>query len=349
MGGAWLLAEAAAAAAAARVRLDATVTDLFLPEAGRLSDLHRATMMRLLDRLIERIERDLRRRLAVRGDQALGDEEGLIAAPRLARAGVLRDGELAALLLRRAEEQRLGQLLALHAARDRPPPVRFLDGLPDPLAGAAADFFAADGRRRDAFHDAIPADVDLPADLQYRLVWWVTAALRDHLMRQKGLDAATADPLLAAAARDALAGYDESETLEGRAMRLARALHAAGRLDDAAIARMLAEGAVSLVVAALATRAGIAFAAAGEMVTDGTGSRLVLLLRAIDMARAPAADIVFRLAVAGGGDAGDAAAGRIEAFVALDPGEARAALLPWRLDDGYRRAIADLAQSEGAP
>jgi hypothetical protein len=112
---------------------------------------------------------------------------------------------------------------------------------------------------------------------------------------------------------------------------------------------MLAEGAVSLVVAALATRAGLAFAAAWEMVTDGTGSRLVLLLRAIDMARAPAADIVFRLAVAGGGDAGDAAAGRIEAFVALDPGEARAALLPWRLDDGYRRAIADLAQSEGAP
>jgi hypothetical protein len=351
-GGAWLLAEAASAAANARARLDVTLTDLFLPEAGRLSDLHRTTMRRLLRGLIERIERDLRARLVARGEPALAaaldEADGLVAAPRLARAGVLRDGDLAALLLRRAEERRLVQALAFHAARDHLPPPRFLDDLPEPLAGAVADFLAADGRRQDAFHDLAPAEADLPADLQYKLVWWVAAALRGHLIGEAGLAPGLVDPALAGAARDALAGYDEGETLEGRAMRLARGLHAAGRLDDEAVARMLAAGAVALAVAGLAARAGIAFASAWDMVAEADGSRLVLLLRAIDMARAPAADIVFRLAVAGGGDAGDAAAGRIEAFAAMAGEAARVALLPWRLDEGYRRAIADLSVSEVA-
>ncbi|HWL47816.1 MAG TPA: hypothetical protein VNQ31_08890, partial [Sphingomonadaceae bacterium] len=157
MGGEALLAEAAAAIPAARARLDAMMTDLFLPDAGRLSDFHRATMTRLLARLIERIERAIRGHLAAAGPPPLdgmpGVDDAPVAAPRLARAGVLRDDELTALLLRRAEEQRLGRLLASHTARDRLPPVRLVDELPDPLAAAMVDFLAVAARRHDAFHD----------------------------------------------------------------------------------------------------------------------------------------------------------------------------------------------------
>jgi hypothetical protein len=350
-----LLGKAASAAEDARLRLDTMLADLFLSTPGRLSDADRLTMTRLRDGLVGAIEDDLRARLvglleghaSAELEAALSSAAVPLAVPRLLSAGVLRDPELVAILLRRAEEHRLTLALRAAAARaasvepDPAPPLLDLL-LRDPDENIAADAMAllvADSRRFDRIADPVLARTDLPAELQHRLVWRVAAALRDPLTAQ-GLGEAAADHAIVTAATASLAAYDEGETLEGRAMTLARRLHAAAKLDDALIERAIGDARLALGVAALAVRAGIGFADAWAMFADRGGERLLVLLRAVGIARDCAASIALRLALLS--EAYDSVADRISGYEAIDTARARDALRPWRLDAAYRRAIAEL-------
>lgn len=336
-----LLSDAARASRYARERLDTATVDLFLSDDGRLRDVERVTTSHLLAKLIAAIEDEFRLRLLDKLGEAGALHEEPVAAALLDRARVLRDRELVAMLLRRTEEYRLAGALRQAAARDPDSPPPLLDRLlrsDDPaLSTGAMALLIADSRRFDRFQDPLIAFTDLPAELHHRLVWWVAAALRIPLISAQRASPSEIDQALASAALATLGGYDEGETLEGRAMLLARGLREAGRLDDATILHALGDGQVTLAVAGLALRAGIEFGAAWDMATDGYSSRLILLLRAADMERATAADFALRLV-----PDGEAVAERIGAFDGLSEAQARDALRLWRLDGAYRRAIDEI-------
>ncbi|MBA4094687.1 MAG: hypothetical protein C0489_11445 [Candidatus Accumulibacter sp.] len=354
-----LIAGARRAAWGAPERLANIVTDLFLPESPRLSDRQRATMTQLLAKLIAAIEDDLRQRLLVtlspdtpaELSASLAAGRLAIAAPILDRAGLLRDPELVRVLLRRAEEHRLVTALHLTAIAEQEAEQATEPGLVDELlqtpdaelAAAVMALLIAESRRFDRFQDPLLARTDLAAELQHALVWRVAAALRAYIVEEQRADPALADRAIAAATSGVLAGYDEGATLEARAMVLARHLHLLGTLTDKLVLRAAKEGRVTLLAAALAVRAGIDFDAAWDMLSDGEGHRLTVLLRAIDMDRSNAAELLFRLAsVAARPDAGDEVVAQLEAFEALSPDHAREEVLPWRMAEGYRRAIAEL-------
>lgn len=348
-----LLGDAVRAQAAGRDRIRLALIDLFLPDGKRLRDSERTVAANLLQRLIAAAEDDLRDRIGQHIETrdpvlatALTAGATSIAAPMMEHAGLLRDAELVALVLRRAEEHRLSVDLRVMAAGmaglTAEPPL--IDALVDDdetaVADAAMAMVVAESRRIDRFQDPVLARTDLPAEAQHRLVWRVAACLRRYMIDIGRMDPAVADREVGAAAQAVLAGYDESTTLEGRATALALLLRAAGRLDDRLVVRALTEGRVAFTVAALALRAGIEFNAAWDMLFDADGSRLAVLLRAIGMSHEAAADILFRCMPS---DAdGDAAASRIEAFMALDRRRAEETLRPWRLDATFRGAIEDL-------
>lgn len=357
-----LLADAASAERGARDRFRFAATDLFQPDRSRLRDVHRVTMLQLLDKLTRTIEDELRQwliePLAASGvpeaEAALASRQVEIARPILRRSDMLRDTELVATLLRRAEEHRIVTALRLAAARsagtdsEPSPPVldRLLHSGDPSVAAAAMGLIIADSRRFDRFHEPVLARTDLPAELQHRLVWRVAAALRVYLTTTHRLLPVIADRALATAVAHMLAGYDEGETLEGRAMLLARRLDEIGALGDDLIADAVADGAVAFAVAALSARAGIEFAPTWDMAVDAEGSRLMVLLRAIGMNRKAAADVALHIASAGGSEAEEAVAERIEAFDMLDHADAQELVRPWRLDSVYRQAITELAAGE---
>lgn len=348
-----LLGDAARAQTAGRERIRLALIDLFLPDGRRLRDIERTVAANLLHRLIATVEDDLRDRIGQRMETrdpvlatALTAGATSIATPMMEHAGLLRDSELVTMVLRRAEEHRLSVDLRVMASRMAglsadPPLLDTLVDDPDPaIADAAMAMVVAESRRIDRFQDPVLARTDLPAETQHRLIWRVAACLRRYMVDIGRLDPAVADREVSAAGQAMLAGYDESATLEGRAMALAMLLRAADRLDDVTIARALGEGRVAFTVAALALRAGVEFHIAWEIFFDAEGSRLAVLLSAIGMAHEQAADMLFRCMP---GDAdGDAAATRIEAFMALDQRRATEALRPWRLDAAFRGAIDDL-------
>lgn len=329
--------------AAARQR-SVALADLFLPEPLRLTDWQRATVRFLLDRLVRTVEDELRASLA----ESFAEEEAMhaaltsahveIAGPLLDATAALQDAELVSLLLRRAEEHRLYRSSPPNAAEGL---LRAL--IRDADAGVAAEAMAVlvgTSRRLDRFLEPVTARTELSADLQHRLVWTVAAALRLYLTSRHGIEPAQADQALAAAAAGILDSYDEGDTLESRAMRLARRLDQAGRLDDALIARFAADGSLPLLLAALSVRTGLGYSSVWEIAGAPGGRGAALLVRAGGIARDEAATILLRL-----GDYEETVAVQIGLFDSLDVEQAALALRLWGLDPAYRSAVVRLGEA----
>ncbi|HEX8191821.1 MAG TPA: DUF2336 domain-containing protein [Allosphingosinicella sp.] len=328
--------------------------DLLLPEQSRLTEWQRVTAASLLARLVGGIEDSLRAALAGR----FRSEEGLhaalssahvpIALPILERASALRDAELGTILVRRVEEHRFWKAYAagggdeylLELIRD-----------PDPdIAAEAMDLVTARSRRFDRFQEPVMGQVELPAELHHRLVWLVAAALRHYIVQQHRV--AAVDGAIEQAASALLAGYDEGGSFEARAMRLARRLHRAGRLNGQLLARLLGEGALPLFVAGAAALAALDYDAAWEVLSDPRGRGPALLLRAAGTARPDAAAILLLLNAHGrlfSGAEADATEVQLELFDALDEDDARDVLRLWQADPGYRASVARLSTRTRPP
>jgi uncharacterized protein (DUF2336 family) len=336
--------------AASRERFAIAAADLLLPERSRLSEWQRSTASALLLRLVRSIEDSLRAALVhhfVAEEAlyaALGSTNVAIALPLLERSGVLRDGELGTVLVRRVEEHRYwkenapsgGEDLLAELVRDDV----------DAIAAEAMSLILARSRRFDRFQEPLLGQTDLPAELQHRLVWMTAAALRHYMVQQHQISSGAADAAISTAASEMIAGYDEGRTLEASSMRLCRALSAAGRLEGRDLARILEKGLLPLFVAGIAVRSALDYSAAWEILSDPQGRGTALLLRACGVARPEAAAILLTLNSRGrlfSGLEGDAAAAQLDLFDATTEAAALDVLRPWQVDRGYRAAIARLS------
>ena len=331
--------------AAARERFAVAAADLLIPDSARLTEWQRLTAAALLTRLIHGIEGELRARLAARFEShealhaALSSARVPIALPILERAGVLRDGDLGNVLVRRVEEHRFwkahvpaqGSDFLFELVRDG-------DG---EVAAEAMELVIARSRRFDRFQEPDMGQVDLPAELQHKLVWLVAASLRHYIVQQHGL--AAVDGAIEEEASALVAGHDEGAILEARAMRLARRLNALGRLDDAVLVRILTGGMLPLFIAGLATLTGLDYDAAWEVIADPRGRGPAILLRAAGVGRDEAAQILLAANSHGplvSGAEGDATSAQLELYDSLDAAAAEAVLRLWRADPGYRKSVA---------
>ena len=334
--------------AAARERFAVAATDLLLPAEARLSEWQRVTAAALLGRLVRSIEDELRIRLAASFAShealhaALGSARIAIALPILERAQVLRDAELTTILVRRVEEHRFwtaaGPGRADQFLNDL---VRDADG---DVATEAMELVIARSRRFDRFQEPALGAVELPADLQHRLIWMVAAALRHYIVEQHQIEAV--DRAVEEAATALVSAYDEGRSLEALAMRLARRLDRAGRLDGSALARMIGDGVLPFFMAGLAVRCGLDLAAVWELLSDPAGRGAAVLLRAGGVERDEAAEILFALNLNGplfAASEGDAAAAQLELFDNLDAAKARDLIRLWQAHPAYRASVARIS------
>jgi hypothetical protein len=246
------------------------------------------------------------------------------------------------LLVRRVEEHRFwkaygqsgGEGLLFELVRDPD----------DALASDAMELVIARSRRFDRFQEPIIGHVDLPAELQHKLVWLVAAALRHYLVQQHRIRAI--DGAVEAAASQFIVQYDEGAGLESTASRLARRLDRADRLDGPLLTRMLAEGMLPVFISGLGVLAGLDHAAAWEILSDPRGRGPALLLRAASLAREDAAAILLLLNTRGrlfSGIEGDAAAEQLELYDSLDEASATEVLRLWQADPAYRASVARIS------
>jgi len=319
-------------------RLPCVRADFFLDPAARLTEQERALMTSMLGDLVSTLSDEFASHLA--GAEPANDE-GERLVDRLWASGLLDLPELVALLLRRAEEERIAAGLRAGAPVRKP---RLLQSLVSDdnaeVAAAAMALILAKGRRRDRFDGPRLTFDDVSAETAVALANAVAAARRADLAKR--FDSAQADERLTEAVRALLAGHDEGNRLEARLFELVHALDQASRLDETLIRSALDEGEAALLAEALALKSGISFESAWDHLTGAAG-KLAMLLRMSGVSRPLAGEVLACLAEAIGSDA----EAEIEAFDGLSDEDVEISRKWLRLDSGYRAAVADLASGDG--
>lgn len=365
-----LLGLAADRSRAARSELTNAIFDLFTPDETRLNDHQRAIMADVLRKLIGSLEVEMRQYLVEAmlrtSDQipelqtVLASDEIEVARPLLEKSKVLQDKDLIDVVMRRAEEHRLAIALRNDVSpavaealveKSGPDVIEALIRNSDAaLSKRAMEMLVAESKRFDRFQEPLLARDDLPPELAYRMYWWVSAALRDYILKRFAIEPAQIDTLLQSAARRGIAAHTLDARSEARAMRLAERLHELGDLTDDFIRASLRQSRVSLFVAGLAIRAGTEFSMAWAIVADPELDSLVVLLRAIGLSRDMASSILSLMLrfrdQTNVGD-GEGLIRAMEAFDTLPVERAYQVLQQWRLDAQYRGAIADVTTGSG--
>ena len=328
------------ARSAGRRRLPTVRKDFFLDPRDRLTEQERALMTAMLAELLGAIAEEIRAVLPD-GFVAANDEDSQQLLRELSTAGLLDHAELIALLLRRADEERIANAVRARSA----PKGGFLQALiadeDEGISAAAMALILARGRRRNRLGQPRIEFEDLPAGLARNLAYSVASALRQHV---PGLAPKEGHLPFGSGAGTLLQARDEGRAVDVLTETLVTVLDQAGKLDEHLLENASEEGDIAFLAYALGERAGISGAGAWDYLADGENGRLVLLLRLAGVSREFAARLLALLGdLVGISDLGTEIAG----FDALDQAQARSVREWLQLDLGYRAALRALGGDSG--
>lgn len=276
------------------------------------------------------------------GWAAANDESDLALVELLSRSGLLDGSELMTLLLRRADEERIG---ASGRARSGRRDARAIQGLVSnddgAVSAAAMALILARGRRRDRFGQCLLLFDDLPTGLAENLVYMISAGLRVGLEAVHG--AAAADTALAAAARSIVGAHDPARSVDAATRALVAALDAGPALDPLLLAAAH-EGELAFIAYGAAVRAGVDGATAVDELLSGDVRRVMALLRMAGMPRDLAAGILGAMGDLLGLDDAGRAIGLFDRMSEAEVAEARAWLAS---APAYRRSVEALDGDRG--
>jgi hypothetical protein len=331
----------APARAAGRGRLATVRVDFFLDPAERLTEQERALMTAMLHCLISDIAAELRAALPAGWAGANDDDAAIVEA--LTRAGLLDDPELMALLLRRADEERIGTAARARSGRRD---ARVLQGLVShesgPVSAAAMALILARGRRRDRFGQCLAGFDDLSHRTADRLVHAIAGALRRDIAASHG--PAAADSELSGAAARFLARHDPSRSIEALTAALVALLDGGGGLTDELLLACAQEGEIGFLAEVVARRSGVPAAVAFDEILSAKPRQVMALLRVAGISRELIAGLLASVGdLFGIADPGAA----IGVFDTMSPDEVQAASIWLTASPAYRAALDSLGSANG--
>ncbi len=275
---------------AGRGRLATVRRDFFLDPAERLTEQERALMTAMLHCLVSDVADAVRAALPS-GRIAANDEGDVALVEALTAAGLLDEPGLMAMLLRRADEERIAIAARARSGRRE---ARVLQGLVShdygAVAAAAMALILARGRRRDRFGQCLIAFDDLTEASAQHLVHAVAAGLRHELAAARG--ASSADAELALAADSVLEAHEVERSVEALTAALVHLLEEGGGMTDDLLLGAAHEGELGFVAGVLARRSGLAIESAMDELLSGDAKRLMALLRVADVSRTLGAGVL---------------------------------------------------------
>jgi len=323
-------------------RLATVRRDFFLNPRERLTEQERALMTAMLQCLVSDIADSVRAALPS-GRIAANDEGDAALVQVLTESGLLDEPGLMALLLRRADEERIATAARARSGRRE---ARVLQGLVShdygAVAAAAMALILARGRRRDRFGQCLVTFDDLPEATAEHLVCAIAAGLRSELAATRGPSIADAE--LTDASDVVLEGHDSERSVESLTAALVHFLDEGGGLTDDLILAAANEGEVGFVSEYLARRAGISIDSAMEELLSGDFERLMTLLRVAGASRTLGAGLLGGIGdLLGIVEAGEA----IALFDRMSDDDVRSARSWLVTPSGYRSALERLGDKRG--
>jgi len=277
------------------------------------------------------------------GRIAANDEGDATLVESLIASGLLDEPGLMALLLRRADEERIATAARARSGRRE---ARVLQGLVShdygAVAAAAMALILARGRRRDRFGQCLVAFDDLPEASGEHLVHAVSAGLRHELAAARGV--ANADSELTEAADIVFEGHDSDRSVEALTAALVHFLDEGGGLTDDLVLSAAHEGEIGFVGEVLARRGGVPSESAMDELLSGESRRVMAMLRVADASRELSAGLLGGIGdLLGITEAGEA----IALFDRMGEDEVRAARSWLVTAPNYRSALERLGERRG--
>ncbi|PCI51894.1 MAG: hypothetical protein COB49_00385 [Alphaproteobacteria bacterium] len=346
----------------ARNELVENISDLFLSPDGRLNEHERALMNDVLLKLINSVEKSVRKelskRLATIDDVSpelaarLANETIDIAEPMLVKSGVLKDEQLIEVIRNRTEAHRMAIAIRVHVSEEVSSAL-IENGSEDvietlvrnenaKISDLSIKYLVAESKNIDRFQEPLLNRQDLPASLAYRMYWWVSAALRRKIILEFDLDSTQLDDAIEMATKTALQKNESIDGIMRTALALARELATKGELNINFLLRCLRQEKINLFVAGLSEMTGLDVKIIWRGIRERTGESLAIIVKSLDVDRERFASLFLLIAQSRSG--GRARTTRLvnsilSLYDDIKVENAKVAVRHWQRDFGYQDAI----------
>ena len=280
-----------------RRALIATIGDLFFSQNQVLTDRERVLMSEILRNLVSEVEVSVRRaladRLAALADAphdlvlVLANDEIEVAHPLLLQSEVLQDIELIEIIRNRTLEHQLAIAMrkslsqqvadALVETQNVDVIKTLLENQSAQISRATMEYLVEQSQRVDTYQNPLLRRPELDPLLAKRMYWWVSAALRRHI-----LDHFDIDPIeLDLAMEDVVDGLSTvTGATEQKSTELAERLSSQGAINPTLLVQALREGEIPLFVACFAKYTGIRPKLVQRLLFEDGGEGLAIACKA---------------------------------------------------------------------
>jgi len=287
---------------AGRKALMTTVTDLFFEQGGTLSDRERTLMTEILRQLIHDVEMSVRLALAERLARqpaaprelvtALANDQIEVAHPILLHSEVLQDVELIEIVQHRTLEHQLA--IAMRSSVSEPVSdalvatghvdviKTLLENRSAAISAKALDYLVEQSKRVDSYQNPLLSRPELGADLARRMYWWVSAALRRHILDHYSLSEADIDEALEETVAPAVDALVDDQAAR-KSMQLADTLAGQEQITPALLVQTLRDGEIALFEALFSRLTGLRLPLVRRLLFDAGGEGLAVACRTADI------------------------------------------------------------------
>lgn len=299
-----------------RTRLVQIVGDLFFDTDTVLRDAERNIMSDILRQLIHDVEMKVRQQLAERMASeinaprdlvlALANDQIEVAHPILTQSTILQDIELIEIV----EHRTFGHQLAIAMRESVSEAVSealigtgnvdviktLLENENADISGKAMEYLVEQSEKIDDIQVPLINRGDLGPDLAKRMYWWVSAALRKHIVEHYRIDEAELDDKIQDTIHDILGGDGSGpgmidSTPLRKSQELAEKLQKAQAITPQLLIQTLRQGEVILFEDLLSQRTGLRTNLIRRFVFEPGGEGLAIACRAVDISKADFASI----------------------------------------------------------
>ncbi len=349
-----------------RSALVKTVSHLYFDKPQDLTEREIALMTEILRQLIHDVELSIRRglaeRLAAKPDadrellSALANDEIEVAHPILVGSQLLEDSELIEVIQNRTKEHQLA--IAMRATVNEPVSDALVQQGHESVIKALLE---NDGARiaeetmaqiaelaRTAVGIQAPllGRTDLGADLAKRMYWWVSAALRQHILDNFPVEPEALEGQIEETVRDLIRDtHREAERAAERRRTLVEQLHEAGALGPKLMIQVLREGEVRLFEAMFARLAQLDETLIKRILYEPGGKGLAVTCKGIGIEKPDFASLFLLSRQGRPGDKlvdPSELSGALSVYDFVDRETSARVLARWRLDPDYAAAIRDI-------
>lgn len=352
-----------------RTRLVQIVGDLFFDEGGVLSDRERALMTDILRRLIRDVEITVRKALAERlaGEasappdliKALANDEIEVAHSILLKSEVLQDIELIEIIEHRTQEHQLVIAMrstvseavsdALVGTGDAAVIQTLIGNLEAQISDATMENLVAESETEEAYRHPLLNRPEFSPHLAKRMYWWVSAALRSHIVENFDIDPAELDRQIEGTIKDILpqeaagpaesgggGGQDEADS-DGITPRL--------------LLQTLRRGEVAMFESLFAQLTGLRSKLVRRFIFEPGGEGLAIACKSVSMSKPDFGSIFLLSRSARPGDKKvdpDEVTNALTFYEHIKPETAQKVVARWKLDPDYLYAIKQVETSPKA-